>query len=489
MLTVENFITEINWLYALFATLASWVIALFTSAHVILYKRDVRAAIGWVGIIWLTPFIGSLLYVIFGINRLKRKAIRLLANTETHAMHATEFEATDASLREHLCNSHSHLAALAQYVVKVSHQPLLSGNAVQVLPSGNATYSAMWQAIENAQQSVVLETYIFDNDRAGKKFVEHLAAAKARGVEVYVIIDDVGVRYTWPTIRTLLRQHKIPHTTFLPTLIPWKFHYSNLRSHRKILVVDGHTAFTGGMNIRAGHVAGWDDSHAIEDLHFQLQGPIAGQLYEAFALDWEFCTGEPFREKHPLPSAKSAGNVIARGIADGPDHNSDKIRQTFMGALACAQHKVTIVTPYFLPDVGLINALNTADLRGVDVKIILPAVNNLALVQWASTAMLWQVLERGVQIWLSPPPFDHTKLILVDDAWACFGSANWDPRSLRLNFEYNVECYDKTLVQELNLLVAEKIRRSRQISLHNVDSRKLWVRLRDGLARLMSPYL
>ena len=148
-----------------------------------------------------------------------------------------------------------------------------------------------------------------------------------------------------------------------------------------------------------------------------------------------------------------------------------------------------VVTPYFLPDASLIAALNVAALRGVKVDILLPAENDLALVQWASTALLWQVLERGCRVWLSPPPFDHTKLLLVDEFWTLLGSANWDPRSLRLNFEFNVECYDRELATSLTDLVRSKMEQARPVSVADVDGRSMGIRLRDGVARLFSPYL
>jgi cardiolipin synthase len=148
-----------------------------------------------------------------------------------------------------------------------------------------------------------------------------------------------------------------------------------------------------------------------------------------------------------------------------------------------------VVTPYFIPDQGLITALNVAAMRGVEVDILIPAKGNLRVVQWASTAQLWQVLQRGCRIWLSPPPFDHSKLMLIDDDWALVGSANWDARSLRLNFEFNVECYDASLSMRLQTIVDSKLAAARPLRLAEVDGRKLPVRLRDGVARLFAPYL
>ena len=164
-------------------------------------------------------------------------------------------------------------------------------------------------------------------------------------------------------------------------------------------------------------------------------------------------------------------------------------RWTLLAALAEAQTSVQILTPYFLPDNALITALNLAALRGVRVDIILPAKNNLPFVHWASRAMWWQVLERGCHVWLTPPPFDHSKLMIVDGHWVLLGSANWDARSLRLNFELNVECYGREFAQEMEKVIAEKISAAREVTLAEVDERSLPGKLRDAIARLFSPYL
>jgi cardiolipin synthase A/B len=159
------------------------------------------------------------------------------------------------------------------------------------------------------------------------------------------------------------------------------------------------------------------------------------------------------------------------------------------GALACAQKSVQIVTPYFLPDLEIVMNLNLAVLRGVQVDIILPAKNNLPYMHWASRAMWWQVLEKGCRVWLTPPPFDHSKLMIVDNHWVFLGSANWDARSLRLNFELNVECYGRDFADRMEKLVQDKLRGAKQVTLAEVDARPLPLRMRDNLVRLFTPYL
>ncbi|MEX2172901.1 MAG: cardiolipin synthase [Pirellulaceae bacterium] len=465
------------------------VLTLVASGHVVLTKRDPRAAIGWVGIIWLTPIMGTILYIVLGVNRIRRKARQLRRGRGQRHSSAERDGVSPETIQQILGSEAEHLSALTGYVRKLTGLPLLDGNRVEPLQGGRATYDAMFAAIDAAEKSIGLLTYIFDNDPLGRQFVQALARAQQRGVQVRVLIDSVGARYTWPSIAHALRQAGIPCATFLPTLIPGKLHYTNLRNHRKIMVVDGRIGFTGGINIRAGHLCEPGEKHPVEDLHFRFAGPVVAHLRETLIADWEFSAGEVLEGPAWLPRLEPCGESICRGIADGPDSQHDQIRLTMLGAIGCARHSVEIVTPYFLPEQPMIAALNVAAMRGVAVHILLPSQGNLALVQWASTAQLWQVLERGCRIWLSPKPFDHTKIMLVDGVWSFVGSANWDARSLRLNFEFNVESYDRNLAGQLAHIVHRKRATSRETSLQEVDARPLWMRLRDGVCRLALPYL
>ena len=332
----------------------------------------------------------------------------------------------------------------------------------------------MLAAIESAKKSVSLSTYIFDNDASGQKFVAALARAVKRGVEVRVLIDAAGTRYSWPPITWQLRHAKIPFARFLPASLftPWRVATINLRNHRKSLIVDGHrlhrrhehpprqrpcrTTETSRCRICISA------SKARSSRNCRRPSPTTGRSAARETLDGDLWFPE---------LAKDSGNVIARVITDGPDGDFEKARWTLLAALAEAQTSVQIVTPYFLPDTALISALNLAALRGVRVDIILPAKNNLPFVHWASRAMWWQVLERGCHLWLTPPPFDHSKLMIVDGHWVLFGSANWDARSLRLNFELNVECYGRDFAQEWKRSSNKKFAAAREVTLAEADGR------------------
>jgi cardiolipin synthase len=347
----------------------------------------------------------------------------------------------------------------------------------------------MYAAIEKAVKTITLSSYIFDNDLTGNKFVNALAAAKQKGVQIRVLVDDVGARYSWPRIFRALENVGIVHARFYPRRTPWTILYANLRNHRKLLVVDGKVGFTGGMNIRNRHSPDAVKDHAVEDMHFRLTGPIVLQLQNVFADDWQFATGEVLTDEMWFPEWKGTGSMICRAIVDGPDEHLNNVQLALAAAISCAKETVTIVTPYFIPDRELIAVLSLASMRGVTVDIVMPQKNNLFFVEWASMALRWQMLEKGCRMWLTKPPFDHSKLILIDGCWSMFGSSNWDARSLRLNFELNVECYDKALCQTMQQMAAEKISNSRPLTLEDVNNRPLLIKLRDGIARLFSPYL
>ncbi|MDP2470773.1 MAG: phospholipase D-like domain-containing protein [Candidatus Palauibacterales bacterium] len=465
----------------------AFLLSLIVSAHVLLHKRDVRAAVGWIGLAWLAPVVGSALYLVFGINRVKRRGTEIHARMDRFPAPrrlppALAPESAPAPLGE-------PLQPLARSVDRVTRNELVGGNLIEPLQNGDAAYPAMLEAIRNAKTSVGLATYIFDMDRTGLGFVEELSAAARRGVQVRVLIDGVGAAYSKPRAPSVLRSRGVQVAQFGGGMVPWRMPYLNLRNHRKILVTDGKMGFTGGMNIRDGSNLRPDVAQPTRDLHFRLEGPVVAHLVDAFAVDWTHTTGENLDESLWCPSLPAVGPSLARGVPDGPDDDFEKLHWTILAGLRAARQRVRILTPYFLPDQALISALNAVTLAGVRLDIVLPEVNNLRIVGWAMRAQLSQVMEYGARVWLNPPPFDHTKLMLVDDEWALFGSGNWDPRSLRLNFEFNVECYDRELVARLDQVVSAKIDDSRPLSRDELDRRRLPIKLRDGAAWLFSPYL
>ncbi|MCA9653810.1 MAG: PLDc N-terminal domain-containing protein [Myxococcales bacterium] len=440
---------EGSWLTVLWWTHA--VAAVVATGHATLVHRQARGAALWITLIWMVPWLGPLLYLLLGVNRIPRPARARRLLVELSDFHWSE------------------------------------GNEVVPLVGGDAAYPAMIDAIEGARESVSLSTYIFDDDRAGAMFRDALTRAVRRGVEVRVLVDAIGAQYSRPPIITSLRAHGVTTARFLPTRMPWRWPYANLRNHRKLLVVDDRLGFIGGMNIRESCMLSWELPRPTRDLHFSVAGPIVRDMALLFASDWAFSTGE-LLAKPPLP-APGGGGGRARLVYGGPDRADEPIRWSKLAAVVRAASRVRIMTPYFVPDEDVVTALCAAASAGVQVQIILPSVNNLRLVAWASRGTWLPLLARGIELRLSPPPFEHTKLMVIDDDLAIIGSSNWDERSFRLNFECDIECRDEALVASLRRLLDERVAASREVTLDDLRRRSLAAVLRDRTAWLALPYL
>ena len=276
---------------------------------------------------------------------------------------------------------------------------------------------------------------------------------------------------------------------FFPLRFPFGRVRLNLRNHRKILVVDGRLGFTGGMNISDRHFLESSNPRRVEDLHFEVTGPVIHELQHTFVEDWALATGQQLKGDEYFPQVEPTGDALCRGIASGPDENFENLHWILLAALAAATEEVWLVTPYFVPPRELLSAMIMAAMRGVRVTLVLPSVNDQFYMRWVADAYLWQLLIHGIRVYYRPAPFVHTKLTIVDQRWVLLGSANLDPRSLRLNFEFNIEAYDPPLAARLSTWLAELVQNSHAVTLEQVDSRPFWQRLRDGAAKLWSPYL
>jgi len=449
------------------------------SGHAVLYKRDSRSAAIWLLVIWVLPALGALAYALLGVNRVERRALRMRAGMVRHREHP-QFPADEPG---------THFVPLARLVSQIVRRPLVSGNSVEPLVDGVHAFPAMLEAIDNARTSIAMASYIFDGDGIGADFVRSLAQAQARGVEVRVLIDDVDARFSSSSAAKALRRAGVNIAVFNPPLVPARLHAMNLRNHRKILVVDGRVGFTGGMNVDCRYWKPEAPEQAYRDLHFRLRGPVVAHLMAVFADDWQFTTDESLRGPKWFAPASAEGAILARAIEAGPDEAFERVRWAILGGLNAAQRSVRVLTPYFIPDQTLISALDAAALRGVEVDIVLPQESDLPHVRWAMFGQLWQVLDRGCRVWLRPGAFDHSKLLVVDGAWTLIGSANWDARSLRLNFEMNVECYSVEFGAHMDGLVQARIAGAQQLTLEMLAARPFPAKLRDGVARLFAPYL
>lgn len=458
------------------------------AVHAAMTKREVRSAIGWVGIILLSPVVGALIYLVVGVNRIRRKPLleRRVVRYHDSDGHLLSLAAEEAS---YIKRFGARMASLRRLGDKVTGAPLFDGNRMAILSSGDETYAAFCEAIEGAQRSIILETYIFDRDRVGLKIADCLRAAHERGVEVRVLIDAVGARYSVPSIVGHLRDFGVPVATFNgQVIVGLRLPYANLRTHRKIMVVDGHTAFAGGMNIREAF-AGPD---CLRDTHFRITGPVVADLFAVASEDWHFQTGETLDgPAWALPRTEDCDRQasLVRAVASGPDSSIETNHRVMMGAFSIAERSIRIMTPYLLPDNVLLGALATAARRGVAVEIIVPSQNNLAIVGRAMVAQFELMMKNGCRIFLASGAFDHSKLMVVDGRWAYVGSSNLDSRSLRLNFEIDLEVHDEDFAAAIERRILAARDGGEEQSLSALQARPFPLRLVDRIFWLGSPYL
>ncbi len=470
-----------------FVSLALTVVA---ASHAAMTKDDVRAAIGWVGVIVLSPIIGSLVYAVGGINRIRRASIASQRRQTLAYPLAQTFEVSDAEVAGDVGRRFAALKALGD---KATRRHLKTGNAIAVLRTGDEAYAAMIAAIAAAERSVILETYIFDRDPLGLRVANALIAAHERGIAVRVLIDAVGARYSVPSIVGYLQKGGVPVDVFNGNIIiGLRLPYANLRTHRKLLIADGRIAFAGGMNIRRGFTTEFAGEAAGHDTHFRIEGPVVEDLFGVAAEDWRFASGEELTGDTwtVTPEAARQGpTVLMRAVASGPDASLETNHKLLIGAFSVARESIRIMSPYFLPDRELISALVTAARRGVAIDIVVPDVNNLVLVDRAMRAQFDQVLKDGCRIWRATGSFDHSKLLAIDGTWAYVGSSNLDARSLRLNFEIDLEVLDQGFARGIEQRIDAAISGAHPVTLKELRARPFPLRLLDRMLWLCSPYL
>jgi cardiolipin synthase len=467
---------------------AVWLVpSTIAAAHAVMFKRDPRSAAIWMFISLVIPAVGPWLYWALGINRVERRAVEFLGRRD-RPFESAQLE--DACERADTGDEAvGHLHSLRTVADRVTRLPMLPGNRIIPLHNGEQAYPRMLDAIASARHSVTLASYIFDWDDVGHRFAEALGKAARRGVRVHVLVDGIGALKSFSRMGRRLLKSGAEVAAFFPLRFPLGRLRLNLRNHRKILVVDGRAGFTGGMNISARHLVQRSAPGRVEDLHFEITGPVVAEIQHAFVEDWAMATDQVLQGESYFPALGVAGSALCRGLSSGPDENFENIHWILQAAFASAQRSVRIVTPYFVPTWPLISGMVMAALRGVEVTLVLPSLVDLRYMRWAADAYLWQLLERGIRVYRRPPPFIHTKLLIVDECWVLLGSANLDRRSFRLHFEFNVEAYDAELARELSAWLDERIAASEPVTLDHVDSRPTISRIRDGLAKIISPYL
>ena len=456
------------------------ILSVVTALHALTHKRDPRSSLLWIIICLSIPFAGSVFYLLFGINRAHNKVQQLGAVSKTSLSDDPELKYPQ--------QNNDHYSPHQILGTALTELPLAEGNLVEILINGEEAYPAMLEGIDKARNWIYLSTYIFEVKGVGKEFIDALATAARRGVDVYVLLDGAGAWYSLGKTRKILAAKGVKVVSFLPPgrVIPRLT--INLRNHRKILLIDGQQGFTGGMNIRQTHlIKSVDIKNATKDTMFRLQGPVLKQIGKIFEEDWFYACGEQLPVKQYDNS--QPGSSLCRVISDGPGIHLDILAKIMISAISSARSSIYIVSPYFLPPRELVVAIQLAALRGVEVTILLPANNNLPYVHWAMRNSLWQFLQYSVHVYYQEPPFDHSKLLVIDQQYCQIGSANFDFRSLRLNFELNVEIFDSELGKSLSHRIENDKQNATEINNEQLANRSFLARVWDAFWWLFTPYL
>ncbi|WP_372774886.1 cardiolipin synthase [Mangrovibacterium sp.] len=464
---------------------------IFIAILIVLENRSPLKAISWVVVLVLLPFFGIVFYLFFGQEYRKKKMFsrkglkgleRLRKMTQDQLVKMPQaFNGFNEAIL-----SKKHLMSL---MLSNSNALMTSNNEVRILKNGEQTFPAIFQAIEQARHHVHVEFYIIDNDTIGNQLRELLIRKAHEGVEVRLIYDDVG---SWALPRKYIASLKaagVRIDCFMKVRFPHLTSRVNYRNHRKIVVVDGHTAFVGGLNVADRYQDGTKSLGRWRDTHLMVQGGAATMLQIIFMGDWYFVSREIFHgPNYFLPVEEGHGKLV-QIVASGPDSDWESIGQAYFAAIASARDRVYIATPYLIPTPEILNALKVAAMGGIDVRILLPHKSDAITPKWSTRSFIEELLETGVKIYFYQAGFLHSKLIIVDGVFSSVGTANFDFRSLETNFEVNAMIYDEATAAELEKQYLADIEQSRQIVPEEWANRSRLEKAKESFARLLSPLL
>ncbi|MGD9611976.1 MAG: cardiolipin synthase [Kiritimatiellia bacterium] len=477
-------------------------IFLLVVLHALRHRRRADSTLLWLFVTWSLPVVGAVLYAAFGVDRVPRERWQRGVQRRVR-MDGARDAATDDVLPEAYWRSMGRAAVTPAdewtreldrpLAAMLENYPLLGGNRITPLLTGDEAFPKMLDAIREARHHVNLQSFIIGNDAVGREFMAALAAKAREGVRVRVLYDRFGSSHAlWGGL--FRKYRKTPNLTIAgwtqSNLFRKQLHF-NLRNHRKALIVDGRIGFMGGVNLNeySRSAAG---QPAIRDYHFRLLGPVVQELQYSFLRDWHVMTEE---DPERLLSAEhfrrlpEEGPAQARVINSGPSSDLRVAVDVFFNAVNEAREQVLIITPYFLPSEDLLRALRIAALRGVRVQLVVPEKSNHWYTTWAGRGTYEDLLESGVRIYERPPPFMHAKAMVVDDRLAIVGSANWDIRSLYSNYETLLTAYEPDFAATLKRMMSEDLLASREVEWPAFKNRPVYQRYLENACGLLAPLL
>ncbi|MDR1650637.1 MAG: cardiolipin synthase [Synergistaceae bacterium] len=456
------------------------VYVIFIAVLVFLEERNPDRTMLWLMTLIFLPVLGVVLYIFLGPDLKRIKTKRLFRPAVSYpAIEGMESRGMDPGVRK--------TAALAY---RSSSSRICACSEVRLLFDGAETFGAVKKELARARRSIHMEYYIFDDDRLGREIASILCEKASSGVTVRLATDGFG---SWKMGRELIRTMQragVKYSTFMPISFPFFHSRPNFRNHRKIIVIDGETAFTGGMNIGVEYLGEGPLGH-WRDTHVMLRGEGALALDDIFASDWKISAGEPFLSGEPRAPGRGAelsGSAPAVPLQIVPSGGSAwrSIRQMYFMMITSAQKRIWITTPYLIPGEVLAEALRTAAFSGCDVRILIPEKSDHFLSHWAGFSNVEDLLRSGVRIWLYRKGFVHAKTLIMDDAIASVGTANLDSRSLDINLEVQAFIYDGKICRELSERFTDDMRDSAECRLADWEKRPLRSKILESVGRLWS---
>lgn len=458
---------------------------------IVLEKRSPFKTIAWILVLILLPIIGLIFYLFFGQEYRKqkiysRKGIKSLSRIrKLSTAQLRDIDRTELSLGQKAIEKMN----IIRLLLNNSNALLTTGNKLKILNNGKQTFDAIFKAIKGAKHHIHLEYYIYDDDKIGNQLKSLLIEKSREGVEIRIILDDVG---TWGLKERYLNEFKangIEVYPFMEVRFPRLTSKVNFRNHRKILIVDGSIGFTGGINIADRYIEGNPKIGPWRDTHLQLTGDAVACLQVIFAADWFFVINENLSGEDYFPPLTDAPGTPVQISASGPDSDWESIEQAFFAGISNAREYVYITTPYLMPPQPLVSALKTAALSNVDVRIILPEKSDAVIPKWCSFSYVEELLEAGIKIYFYQGGFIHSKLLIVDSVFSSVGTTNLDFRSLETNFEVNAFIYEEKFAQQLLRNFRNDLKNSREIKLYEWTLRPWHNKFRESLAHIVSPML
>lgn len=453
---------------------------------VLLRRKEPSSTFAWIFVLLAFPALGVVLFWYLGRDRVRRPVRTRLAIAAQLRQRLGDrltgtVSVTDAARHSLIDSQPEELRGVMRVASKMGRAPLVQGNLVSLLVGAEKTYASLVLAIDAAEREVHLEFYAFRKGVTTQRVIDALERAALRGVKVRLLYDAFGSIGVNSSLKTL-RKHGGQARPFFPLDPIRRAATINLRNHRKLVVVDGTLGYCGGINVG-------DEFVPWRDVMMRIEGPAVAPLQAIFLEDWFFAAREELDNDASFPPLTHHGETVMQIVQSGPDESLETIHRLYFTAIASARSSVWISTPYFVPDKAILLALQTAALRGVDVRIVLPAHSNFPITKWAGESFFEELLDAGVRIFEYGPEMLHTKALIVDGRFATVGSANLDVRSFRLNFELIAVLYDPHWVEELTRLHQEDQARSKQLSAAAWNTRPMSARIKEGVGRLFSPML